>query len=102
VAIKVQEFRSMYRNASRRPRPAGFRASAASALQRLPHADRWAIATGLAGHAEDADDANLPLMTWYGIEPLVKTDLPRSLKLAGEAKIPLLRQFISRRAAGSE
>ena len=74
----------------------------ASALQRLPHADRWAIATGLAGHAEDADDANLPLMTWYGIEPLVKTDLPRSLKLAGEAKIPLLRQFISRRAAGSE
>jgi hypothetical protein len=36
VAIKVQEFRSMYRNASRRPRPAGFRASAVSALQRLP------------------------------------------------------------------
>jgi hypothetical protein len=32
VAIKVQEFRSMYRNAARRPRPAGFRASALRAF----------------------------------------------------------------------
>ena len=71
----------------------------ASALQRLPLDDRWPIVTGLAGHAEDADDANLPLMIWYGTEPLVGLDTGRAIRLAGEAKIPLLRQFIARRAA---
>lgn len=94
----VQQFATL---AARDPSPF-VRLYLASALQRLPHTDRWAIAAGLASHAEDADDANLPLMTWYGIEPLVKTDIPRALKLAGEVKIPLVRQFIARRAAGSE
>ena len=42
----------------------------ASALQRLPLEKRWAIAEGLVSHDEDATDANLPLMDWYGIEPL--------------------------------
>ena len=74
----------------------------ASALQRLPPADRWAIATGLAGHAEDAKDANLPLMIWYGFEPLVKTEVPRALRVASQAKIPLLRQYIARRAAETD
>jgi len=70
----------------------------ASALQRLPLDDRWEIAKGLVAHAEDADDHNLPLMYWYGIEPLVPHDRVKSLALAKEAKIPLLRQFIARRA----
>ena len=43
----------------------------ASALQRLPSSERWAIAERSAEHATDAKDANLPLMYWYGIEPLV-------------------------------
>ncbi len=71
----------------------------ASALQRLPAKDRWAIAEGLIGRAEDIDDANLPLMTWYGIEPLVKQDPVRATELLKSAKIPLIRQFIARRAA---
>ncbi|MEW6305244.1 MAG: PVC-type heme-binding CxxCH protein [Verrucomicrobiota bacterium] len=71
----------------------------ASALQRLPLNDRWAIAEGLVGHADDVDDANLPLMVWYGIEPLVKADTPRALKLMPRVKSPLVRQFIVRRAA---
>jgi putative membrane-bound dehydrogenase-like protein len=71
----------------------------ASALQRLPVEARWEIAAGLVAHAEDATDHNLPLMIWYGIEPLVPANMPRALKLAAASKIPLLRQFIARRIA---
>lgn len=71
----------------------------ASALQRLPHGQRWSIARGLAGHGEDARDHNLPLMIWYGVEPLVAEDPPRALALAEQSQIPLLTQFIFRRAA---
>src|SRR5207244_5169297 len=46
------------------------RLSLASALQRIPLPQRWKIAEGLVAHEEDAKDQNLPLMIWYGIEPL--------------------------------
>lgn len=71
----------------------------ASGLQRLPLADRWEIAEALAGHAEDAEDAYLPLMIWYGVEPLVPADQKRAVELAAAAKIPLVRQYIARRIA---
>jgi putative membrane-bound dehydrogenase-like protein len=71
----------------------------AAALQRLPIEQRWPIARGLAGHAEDADDANLPLMAWYGIEPLVAGDQHAALLLGVAARIPLVRQFVARRMA---
>ena len=71
----------------------------ASALQSLPAEQRWPIAEALATHAEDADDANLPLMIWYGIEPLVHVDLDRFVRLAATAKMPLVRQHIARRVA---
>lgn len=67
----------------------------ACALQRLPLEDRWPIAAGLVAHAEDATDANLPLMLWYAIEPLVPADPARAL--AFNTAIPLVRQFIARR-----
>ena len=63
----------------------------ASCLQRLPPDERWPIAEALLSQAEDADDANLPLMIWYGIEPLVD-DGPRPLCRAGRGgQIPLVR-----------
>ncbi|MBL8803660.1 MAG: DUF1080 domain-containing protein [Planctomycetes bacterium] len=71
----------------------------ASALQRLPLDSRWGVAERLARRADDADDHNIPLLLWYGVEPLVATDLTRALKLAREAQIPLLAKFIVRRAA---
>lgn len=71
----------------------------ASALQRLPIDTRWPLVTALISHAEDADDQNLPLMEWYGIEPLVAAEAPRALALAATSKIPLLSSFIVRRAA---
>jgi putative membrane-bound dehydrogenase-like protein len=70
----------------------------AAALQRLPLQRRWAIVEGLLSHASDAGDSNLPLMYWYGIEPIVPTDPARALRLALAASIPLVRQFVARRA----
>src|SRR5262249_24181479 len=58
----------------------------ASMLQRLPAADRFPIAPRVAARAEDADDANQPLMIWYGIEPVLVGDRSAALKLAAEAR----------------
>ena len=70
-----------------------------SALQRLPLADRWEIGAALAWHAEDAKDHNLPLMIWYGVEPLAELDAPRALALASKARIPLLSNMVRRIAS---
>jgi putative membrane-bound dehydrogenase-like protein len=69
----------------------------ASALQHLPADVGWMVAEGLLSHPEDGTDANLPLMNWYGIEPLVATDPAKSLNLASAAKISLVRQYVGRR-----
>ncbi len=69
----------------------------ASGLQRLELASRLPIAAGLASHAEDGTDPNLPLLIWYGIEPIASSDDVRSIEILEQAKIPLLRQFIAQR-----
>ncbi len=75
------------------------RLALASGLQRLPAAQRWDIAAGLASHAEDALDANLPLMLWYGIESAVPADPEQASRLLARTTIPLVRQYIARRLA---
>jgi putative membrane-bound dehydrogenase-like protein len=70
----------------------------ASALRRLPREKRWPIAEGLVAHAEDAKDANLPLMVWYGVEPLVPANPAKAAGMLLSCKVPLVRQFIARRA----
>jgi putative membrane-bound dehydrogenase-like protein len=88
---------------ARRDGSAAVRLALASALQRLPAAQRWPVAEALAGRGEDADDANLPLMIWYGLEQLVAADPDRAAALLPRARIPLVRQYIARRiAAGAE
>ncbi|MCK6446460.1 MAG: DUF5329 family protein [Planctomycetes bacterium] len=71
----------------------------AAALQRMRLYDRWAIAEALLRHGEDASDHNLPLMLWYAIEPLVPADPKRALGLAEKSAIPLVANFVVRRAA---
>jgi hypothetical protein len=68
-------------------------------MQRIPPESRWEIAAGLAGRAEDADDHNLQLMIWYGVEPLAAADAVQAAKLASRAKLPLVRRFLARRIA---
>lgn len=71
----------------------------ASGLQRLPLEARWPVALALIQHAEDIVDAYIPLMIWYGIEPLASTDVNRFTNLLPSAKIPLVREYIARRSA---
>lgn len=73
-----------------------------SALQRLPLADRWELAAALLSHADDAEDHNLPLVLWYGIEPLVPANPERAIELAKQSKIEKVSRFIVRRAASKE
>ena len=70
----------------------------ASALQRIPLAERWPIAQGLVAHAEDTTDHNLPKLIWSGVEPLVPVDAPRALALAARSAIPQLTSWFARRA----
>lgn len=70
-----------------------------AAAQRLPVEQRWPLLEGLVSHQGDAKDHNLPLMHWYATEPCVTADPERALRLATGSKIPLLTEFIIRRAA---
>jgi len=70
----------------------------ASALQRIPVAQRFGLARALASRA-DGEDPNLPLVLWYGVEPLVAADPEHALLLARETAIPKLARFVWRRAA---
>ncbi|MEM7013669.1 MAG: HEAT repeat domain-containing protein, partial [Verrucomicrobiota bacterium] len=71
----------------------------ASAMPRLRTNERWMVGESLLTRAEDADDQNLPLMYWYGIEPLIH-DNPVSFGMIAETtEIPLVRRFIGRRSA---
>jgi putative membrane-bound dehydrogenase-like protein len=69
----------------------------ASALQRMPPEQRLPLAAALLSRGEDASDHNLPLMLWYGIEPVATTLPMEAVKLAEASRIPLVRQFIARR-----
>ncbi|MEO6287798.1 MAG: PVC-type heme-binding CxxCH protein [Dyadobacter sp.] len=74
----------------------------ASALQRMNAASKWNVAAGLVAHSEDTEDHNIPKMIWYGIEPLVKENPSKALELASKTKIPMLTQFIARRAVDAD
>jgi putative membrane-bound dehydrogenase-like protein len=69
----------------------------ASALQRLSAGRRFDLAAALLEHGEDAADHNLPLMIWYGVEPLAAAEPARAVELAGRSRIPLVRRFLARR-----
>lgn len=74
----------------------------ASVLQRLPVTERASVALGLITRAEDQEDPNIPLLLWYGIEPLAGADGEAGLKLAAASKLEKVTGFIYRRMAGSE
>lgn len=69
----------------------------ASALQRIPLVARWDIAAPLLARAENARDQNLPLMLWYGVEPLVPDNAVRAVDLAVRSEIPVVRTNVVHR-----
>jgi putative membrane-bound dehydrogenase-like protein len=73
-----------------------------SALQGLDRESRWAIASALMQHGEDADDPNLPKMLWLGVEPLVAENTAMALERAGRSAIPLVARFTARRIVDAD
>ncbi len=71
----------------------------ASTLQKIPPSRRGSLAKALLSHGEDSFDHNLPLMLWYGVEPIATGEPFEAIKLAEASQIPLVRQFIARRLA---
>jgi putative membrane-bound dehydrogenase-like protein len=69
----------------------------ASALQRLAVPRRAGLAEALLTRSEDAGDHNMPLMLWYGIEPLATAEPTRAVELAASSRIPLVRRHLARR-----
>ena len=69
----------------------------ASACQRMTVEQRYPIVEALLAHEVDKDDHNLPLMYWYATEPIVAADPAKGALLLAKAKIPLLREYITRR-----
>ena len=78
------------------------RLSLASALQRVPLNARWPLAEALTMSKIDAKDPMLPLMTWYGIEPLVGQDPDRASALAARCTLPLHRNYLARRVVTAD
>ena len=74
----------------------------ASAMQRTPIDKRRSILESLISREGDATDHNLPLMYWFALEPVVGQDASTGLALLDRARIPLLRQFITRRLASED
>lgn len=74
----------------------------ASFLQQLPNEDRDMLAAALLKHGEDKDDPMIPLLIWYGIEPVVAADAAAGLQLASVSKLPKVTEFIYRRMASEE
>lgn len=74
----------------------------ASLLQRLPIDKRSNIANALLAHGEDKDDPMIPLLIWYGIEPLVGADPKVGLELARMSKLPKVTEFIYRRLSSDD
>ncbi|WP_395741799.1 PVC-type heme-binding CxxCH protein [Prosthecobacter sp.] len=83
------------------PSPA-VRRELASMLQKLPTHSQLILATALLKHGEDKDDPMIPLLIWYGIEPLVGADAKAGLQLAAVSKIPTVTEFIYRRMGAEE
>jgi putative membrane-bound dehydrogenase-like protein len=73
------------------------RLSLASTLQRVAVAKRAPVLKGLMARAEDAEDPNLPFMVWYALEPVVAGDPTSAAALLKDAKIPFVRQSLTRR-----
>lgn len=72
----------------------------ASALSRIPPADRWPLALSLLANPKaDSDDNPFGLMLWYGIEPAVAADPMTAIEQLSGLPAGRLRRFVARRIA---
>jgi putative heme-binding domain-containing protein len=78
------------------------RLEVASALGKIPVADRKPIVEGLVYCDGDEKDTNLSLMIWYGMEPVVALDRTWAVGLLDGCQYPKIRQFIARRIIAAD
>ncbi|HRE51916.1 MAG TPA: PmoA family protein [Flavitalea sp.] len=96
------EIISLFTKMAKEDRSPVVRLYLASALQRVDRNAAWSIAAELIKRGEDKNDHNLPDMIWFGLEPLVKENPDRALSLAATAEIPILAEYIARRAMDAD
>ena len=87
--------------ASKDPSPV-VRREIASSLRYHDFSERQSLAQALLQHGEDKEDPYIPLLIWYGIEPLVGADPKAGLELAKISKIEKVTSFIYRRMGAEE
>jgi putative membrane-bound dehydrogenase-like protein len=75
------------------------RLNLASVLQRLPLAQRPALAAALLAHKGDARDPFLPYLVWYGVSPLAKHDPSALVRLAKDCTWPQVTRWLARSLA---
>jgi putative heme-binding domain-containing protein len=68
-------------------------------LQRLPLAQRPALAAALLAHKGDARDPFLPYLVWYGVSPLAKHDPSALVRLAKDCTWPQVTRWLARSLA---
>lgn len=69
----------------------------AATLQRVPKGVRTQLAAALIASLRDPDDPNLPLMLWFGLEPLVAENPVAAAMWLDQCHLPLVRQNIVQR-----
>lgn len=97
----AQAVATLHIMAAKDPSPV-VRRELASLLQVLPAEQKKTLATALLKHGEDKDDPMIPLLLWYGIEPVVGADAKGALELAKASRIPKITEFIYRRLGVDE
>ena len=81
------------------PHPPLVRLYLASALQRMPPAERIKLADALLGPGPESTDHNFPLLLWYGLEPLIAARPEMAPHFFSTCSHRLVRQYIARRLA---
>ena len=91
----IQEFKTLARSDS-----SGLvRLTLTSTLQRLPVSSRPAMAAALVARKEDATDAQLPLMVWFGLIPVSDSSPAALLEVARACEWPSTLKWITRSLA---
>ena len=69
----------------------------ATELARFSARDAQTFRQLVADYGEFIESTYLPLMYWYGFEPLVPRNVRKSIELIPKIQIPLVRQYVARR-----
>ncbi|UBM58299.1 dehydrogenase [Marinilongibacter aquaticus] len=88
-----------FENLSKNDPSAVVRLYLASVVQRMDKSQTWNILDNLSQKEEDAEDHNLPLLVWYGLEPMAEVNAKRFLQITQDSPLPSFSAYGIRRVA---